>query len=59
MASEYTCALCGLVFESAWTDEAAMSETREVFGTETRQEDCDVVCDDCFKKIDPRQFEVV
>jgi hypothetical protein len=57
MAGTFKCAMCGGVFDKAWSDEESMKETHEVFGASVKQEDCDVICDDCFKKIDPRQFD--
>ncbi len=48
----YQCAMCGGVFEKTRSDEEAMRETNELFGDVTR-EDCDVICDDCFKIVCP------
>lgn len=44
---EYTCASCGETFLKGRPDGEAMAETRARHGN-VRQEDCEVVCDDCF-----------
>jgi len=46
----YTCALCKGVFEFGWSDEEAKAELEENFEGFTTEE-CDVVCDDCYKKM--------
>lgn len=48
--NQYKCDACGGVFDKGWTDEKAAAELGEKFPGFT-QEDCDVVCDDCFKKM--------
>ena len=48
----YTCAMCGEAFNEGWTDEEAMAESVAVFG-KLRPEELDVVCDDCYQKINP------
>jgi hypothetical protein len=52
MAEEYTCAMCGKVYEKTWSDEEAMEEMRGYFG-DIPMSECDVVCDDCFQAIHP------
>jgi hypothetical protein len=47
---QYKCAACGGVFDKGWSDEEAAAELAEKFAGH-QQEDCDVVCDDCFKKM--------
>ena len=44
---KYTCAACGLTFDSAWSDEEAKLELKEVFG-DVSSKDCNIVCDDCY-----------
>lgn len=46
--NEFTCARCGETFEKAWTDKEA-AEEREQNWPEWKEEDCDVICDDCHK----------
>ena len=48
---EFTCANCKGVFEKARSDEEAMKETEENFPDEM-DEPMEVVCDDCFKKME-------
>lgn len=48
--NEYKCAACGGVFEKGWTDEEAKEELGTTFPG-IGAEDCDLVCDDCFKKM--------
>lgn len=51
MAREFKCALCKGEFESAWTEQEAEQELSEKFpGIE--KEDCDPVCDECYKLIE-------
>lgn len=45
---EYKCARCGETFETEWTDEEAKVEAKN---NGFNIEDCDVVCDDCYKEI--------
>jgi len=56
-ANEYKCAMCGNVYKKGWTDEEAKKEAEEIFGKnpddwKTEQE---VICDDCFNKINPAE----
>ena len=44
----YTCAVCSNEYLKGVDDETAMEETKEIFG-DVKQEDCDIVCDDCFR----------
>ena len=55
MSDTYVCALCGGEFEKTTADDEAMAECREIFGA-VEPEECDIVCDDCFQKIDPRRI---
>ena len=47
--NEYECSVCGNVYEKGWTDEEATAEREEVWGPEFTNEDCAIVCDDCYK----------
>jgi len=52
MKQEFKCANCGKVFEEIDYDEnRVVAELKENFGQEWESEDCDVVCDDCYKYI--------
>ena len=42
--------MCKGEFESGWTDEEAKEELKENFDGEST-DDCDVVCDDCYKAV--------
>lgn len=52
--SEYQCAICKGVFVKEWSDEEALAET-QLYWTGSTQEDCAVVCDDCWEKIKPER----
>ena len=55
LGDKYTCAACGGVFETAWTDEEAVAEYGEVFqGKHEPAHEADVVCDDCYQKMAAR-----
>lgn len=47
MASTYKCSVCGETYDKGWSDEEAEAELAENFGVP--KEDCDIVCDDCYK----------
>ena len=47
------CAACGLVFYPEWSDNEAQAEMKDAFGNKVKVEDCEVVCDDCYKKMAP------
>lgn len=54
--NEYECAMCGGVFEKAWSEEEARAEYVNNFGTTVAESDDGViVCDDCYKEIDPQK----
>ena len=44
--------MCGNTFEEDWTEEEAVAELQENFG-DIPLAQCDVVCDDCYNKIQP------
>lgn len=48
--NQYRCEMCEGVFNKGWSDEEAAAELGEKFPGHA-QEDCAVVCDDCFKKM--------
>ncbi len=50
--NKYTCAMCRQTYTKEITDEEAMQETQQYF-PETKQEECGVVCDDCWQRIRP------
>jgi hypothetical protein len=50
MNNEYTCAVCKGVFTESWTEEEAMAEMHNNFGEDFNRDDCEVICDDCYKE---------
>jgi hypothetical protein len=54
MTEQFTCAVCQGTFDKGWSDEEARQERSEIFG-EWKDEDCVVVCDDCYVK--PMSYE--
>ena len=48
--NEYRCAICGNVYEKGQSEEEAHAELESNF-PDVSVEDCDVVCDDCYKKM--------
>ncbi len=46
----YTCSLCKQTHESEWTEAEALEEMKQNFGAAFKKDDCDVICDDCYKK---------
>lgn len=56
-ANEYRCECCGGVFEATLTDEQVRNEAVANFGPEVMLPGEGVlVCDDCYKKMDPQNF---
>jgi len=50
--NEYQCARCGNIYIKGQTDEEAMTETHSSWpGID--QQDCAVICDDCYQQIRP------
>lgn len=45
--NEYRCDVCKKVFESGWSDEEATEEKEKLFG-DVPDDECGIVCDDCF-----------
>jgi hypothetical protein len=50
MGRQYTCSMCEGIYEAEWTEEEALAE-RDILWGDVSIEDCDVVCDDCFKLV--------
>lgn len=48
----FKCAMCRGTFEKGQSDEAALSELAKNFGG-FKPDECDLVCNDCYAKIDP------
>lgn len=48
MADTYKCEMCQGVFTKGWSDEEADAERESKVGVP--QNDCGLVCDDCWKK---------
>ena len=46
----YTCAMCGGEYETAWSDSEAVEELEQQFPGVSKEQ-CEIVCDDCAKKI--------
>lgn len=49
MSDTFTCEVCGETYEKGWTDEEAIAEQLEVFGTTS--EDDGVACEDCYAAV--------
>ena len=50
--NEYECAVCHGIFEKALTDEEARKQFEEEFpGMPFVEDGCDLVCDDCYQKM--------
>ena len=49
--NEYMCAVCGEVFEKGLTDEGAVQQLKEEFGGGWTPDDCELVCDGCYRKM--------
>lgn len=47
--NQYTCACCHGAYDKGWTEEEAEKELGENF-PDHEKEDCDIVCDDCYRK---------
>ena len=50
--NEYKCAMCGEVYKKGWSDEEAKKEMLELWG-DLPEEEQGIVCDDCFKQMNP------
>jgi len=55
--NEYQCAMCGNIYKKGWSDEESEAEAKEIFGKHPNDwsDKKSIICDDCFKKIDPRE----
>jgi DNA-directed RNA polymerase subunit RPC12/RpoP len=52
--NEYQCAMCGRVFQKAWSDEEIKKEYTDLFGTmitQDQDDDLGIICDDCCQKL--------
>lgn len=49
MTDKFTCAICARTFTKGQSDEEALAELKANFDVPV--EDCDLVCDDCFKEM--------
>lgn len=49
--NEYKCSVCGEIFIKGLTDGEAEKQLEKEFGKDVITEDCDLVCDDCYKKM--------
>ena len=45
--------MCEKVYEEGQSEEEAMAEMRENFGTSYTKEDCENVCNDCYNEMFP------
>lgn len=52
MPETYTCAVCRGTFEKGWSEEEAQAELKQDFNVPVEQ--CDIVCDDCYKEMFPQ-----
>lgn len=48
---EFKCVVCKKVFKKGLTDAEAEKQLEKEFGDNFITEDCDLVCDDCYKKM--------
>lgn len=55
MIETYICASCGGEFgrmeNEEWNTEKALKETKENFGIELKEEESDIICDDCYNTL--------
>lgn len=57
--NQYKCAMCKGIFDKGWSDEEVMQEASWFFGEElVNNSAMDVVCDDCFQKINPANHPI-
>jgi len=47
----YVCGLCHEEFFKGWSDNEAEAEANAVFGDDVLEEECAILCDDCYKKV--------
>lgn len=48
--NQYQCSVCGGIFDKGWSDEQAVEELKKNFSGSGDPDDCDILCDDCYKK---------
>ena len=46
--NEFECSVCHNIYEKEWTEEEAREEQKD---NGFEHLDCDIVCDDCYKKL--------
>jgi hypothetical protein len=51
MAKYFTCVVCKGEFEQDWSDEEAIQEMKDNFGQDMITDQCELVCDDCYQKM--------
>ncbi len=61
---EYTCSVCKETYkkynDEEWNDEKAKQELKDDFGEdEEPEDDCDIVCDDCYNDMVPKDKEIM
>lgn len=49
--NQFKCVMCKGIFNKGLTDSEAEKQLTEEFGKDWITEDCDLVCDDCYKKM--------
>jgi hypothetical protein len=54
-ANEFRCFVCKEIFEKARTEGDAVAEMEALWGAGTTTDDCELVCDDCFKAMGLRE----
>ena len=47
---QYQCGACGGIFEKGWSDSEAEAERLSLFGDTVPQNECAIVCDDCYQE---------
>jgi DNA-directed RNA polymerase subunit RPC12/RpoP len=51
MSNTYKCSVCKNEYEKGWDDIEAEKEMKDNFGQSVTTDDCEIVCDDCYKEI--------
>ena len=54
--NEYQCAVCKGIFQTTWSDKEVIAEMKSIFGQSVLKKECAIVCDDCFKKMNPADY---
>ena len=53
-SNEYTCSMCRQTFDKGWSDDEANAEAVILFGRDGHASDMEIVCDDCWNKMNGR-----